>query len=363
MQIIKKILPWFILGITLLISKEFITEYKQIFVAFKGFKTVISPFILGIIIAYIANALMTNIQNKTKLNRKFAFLLTYTIFIGSILTIFAIIVPSIIKNIVDISKNIPSYTASTYEITQAILQKLEQTNITAFVNYVNSNMEKITSFAMNILDKSLNYIVSSFVSFTSSLTNFVISIIVSMYVSYDIKNFEKKIYDFTRALIGNDKTDKIAEFIYQVAQIFKKFFIGQMLDAIIVATICFIGLSFFKIPYAALLSLVTAVFNMIPYIGPILGGIPVVFIAFLDEPQKALWAIIFILILQQIEGNIIAPKILGDAVGISAFSILLAITLGGAYFGILGMFLAVPIFKIILILIEKFVQKRINEQN
>lgn len=362
LNFIKKYLGWFLLGLALLVSKEFIAKYDFFFKAGNKFISVIAPFIIGILIAYISNGVMVFIEKKFNKSRIFSYIATYIIFIGSLLGLVIIVVPTIINNVIDISKQVPEYTNRLLKLADDIRIIIENAEIKQINDFLNKNLSSITEFVMSLFDKGLNSIVSSLSSITSMVTNFVVSIIVSMYVSYDIEGFQKKAFDMVRATIGTPRANKLADILKIVVNVFKNFFSGQALDAVLVAVLCFIGLQLLKVPYSALLSLITAVFNLIPYIGPVLGGIPVVIVAFLDSPQKALWALIFIIVLQQIEGNIIAPKILGDAVGISSFSILLAIALGGAYFGIFGMFLAVPVFKLILMAIEYFVQKRLEKE-
>lgn len=223
-----------------------------------------------------------------------------------------------------------------------------------------SNIGEISTWIGKILNAIFGFVISGVISFSAGIAKFIMGLIISMYVIYDIEGFQNKMIRITKGLIGEKNTNKIYEILELCGDIFRRFFVGQLMDAIAVGIISFIGLSIIGVPYAVLLSLIIAIFNMIPYLGPILGGIPVVVVAFLDTPEKALFSIIFILILQQIEGNILAPRILGNSVGISSFSILLAIALGGGFFGILGMFLAVPVFKIILVLFEKFIDKRLE---
>ena len=144
--------------------------------------------------------------------------------------------------------------------------------------------------------------------------------------------------------------------------VFGKFIVGKIIDSLIIGILCFIGTSILAIPYALLISVVVGITNIIPFFGPFLGAIPSIFILIVIDPVKALWFAIFILILQQIDGNIIGPKILGNSVGISGIFIMFSVIIGGGLFGVPGMILGVPVFVVIYNIIGNAINKRANEK-
>lgn len=140
--------------------------------------------------------------------------------------------------------------------------------------------------------------------------------------------------------------------------IFGKFMIGKIIDSFIIGLLCFLGTRLLNIPYSLLISVIVGITNIIPFFGPFLGAIPCILILLVIDPIKALWFSIFILILQQIDGNIIGPKILGNSIGISAIFIMFSVIVGGGLFGVLGMILGVPVFVVLYNLISTFINKK-----
>ena len=163
------------------------------------------------------------------------------------------------------------------------------------------------------------------------------------------------------------KVERAQRFLSVCREASKKFLgsiIGKIIEAFVVALLCFIGTTFMGLPYALLISAIMFVFNLIPYIGPFIGAIPCALLLLLtDQPIQALWFAIFILILQTVDGNILAPWILGDSTGLPAVWILIAILVGGGLFGMIGMFLGVPVCAVIYMLFKDFIENRLKKRN
>ncbi|MGL5439759.1 MAG: AI-2E family transporter, partial [Filifactoraceae bacterium] len=213
-----------------------------------------------------------------------------------------------------------------------------------------------------VLNKTLQGLVGTVVSFTSGIAKLLLGIIISVYMLYDKEKFIKSIKKFVIGICGPLKSVKIFSFGSEVNEIFYNFFVGKAIDSLIIGILCFIGLSIIKAPYTIFMSLIVGFFNMIPYFGPFIGAVPAIIFTLLTDPVKAIWVTLFIFILQQFDGIILGPKILGNKVGIAPFYIILAIILGGGYFGMLGMLFAVPIFKIIDINLNRSLEKRIKSR-
>ena len=157
------------------------------------------------------------------------------------------------------------------------------------------------------------------------------------------------------AMTSKEKTEKIIEFAQYVSKTFDKFIIGKVIDSIIIGLMCYIGLLIFGIKYRLIFSIIIGVTNVIPYFGPFMGAIPVIILVFLYDPAMTIPIALLIFVLQQFDGSILGPMVLGDAIGVKPLAVIFSILIGGALFGVLGMFLAVPTYVVITELINKYI--------
>ena len=236
-------------------------------------------------------------------------------------------------------KNIPEDSVLRKIDVQAISDSLNQINLTEYIN-----IETIFEYAKGII------------GFAGGIFDFFVALIVSIYILLE----RRQILNFLRKLGGalfKEKTYKsIGKYFYKSNNIFFKFLSSQILDAIIVGILTAIAMSILGVKYAVLLGFFIGLSNLIPYFGAIVGvGISIIITIFTGGIGKAIWMAIIVIILQQIDANIINPKIVGNSLSISPLLVIFAVTIGGAYFGILGMFLAVPIFTVFKIMIEDYI--------
>jgi len=194
-------------------------------------------------------------------------------------------------------------------------------------------------------------------------TNFLVGIIISVYLLAMKEKSLARCCKLLYALLQEEQARWVARATRKTNQIFSGFVRGKMLDSLIIGILCFIGCSIFSLPYTPLVSVVVGVTNMIPFFGPFLGAVPSAFLILLVSPKQCLIFIVFIIVLQQIDGNIIGPKILGDATGISSFWVVVAITVGGGFAGVLGMFLGVPIFACLQTLVKYLTDRRLEKRH
>lgn len=197
-------------------------------------------------------------------------------------------------------------------------------------------------------------------SVTSRVMSFVVGIIISIYVLMGKERFFAQSKKLLSALIPTPAVDRIVQITHQSHEIFSGFISGKILDSCIVGLLCFIGMVIFRWPYAVLISVMVGVTNVIPYFGPFFGAIPSVLIMLIVDPVKAIWLALFILALQQLDGNVIGPKILGNSTGLSAFWVIFSITVFGSLFGVVGMFIGVPLFAVIYSLVRQFCEWRLS---
>lgn len=335
---------------------------------------VFEPFIFGFFIAYFLNPIVNWLECKIfgslKKNNKSVRILsvsaTYTIFIGSLIWIIIYLVPevsfSLQKFILIFPTTIKHLNSKQFGF---LYQVMDTYNNTFHRNYSISNviefvlrpfMDRMSSFpqmADNILSKTFN--------FASSLLNFILGIVISFYMLCDKKFFLQVLDKFLCVLFGREKSQKIILSFRDYNNIFQKFIIGKSIDSIIIGIMFFIIGEFMNLPYLTLLSLIIGITNMIPYFGPFIGAIPVIFIVLLNNPLLSIWVAIMILILQQFDGIILGPKILGDSTGLKPIEVIFAIIVGGAFFGVVGMFFGVPVFAVLLKAFGNIINKKYEE--
>lgn len=196
----------------------------------------------------------------------------------------------------------------------------------------------------------------------SFIVNMLIGIVVAVYALIEKDVFVGQTKKLTYTLFKPERANSIIDTARHGDKIFGGFLSGKILDSIIVGVITFICLSIFKMPYTLLISVIIGVTNIIPFFGPFIGAIPCAFFILLIDPVQCLWFVIFIVILQQIDGNIIGPKILGTTTGISEFWVTFALLLFGGLFGFIGMIIGVPLFAVIYYIIKNLVNKKIQER-
>ena len=194
------------------------------------------------------------------------------------------------------------------------------------------------------------------------MINWVIGIVVSVYMLYSKETLIRQIKKLVIALLPQKVSDKVLEVGTVSNRIFVQYLLGRIYDSLIVLVLCFVGMSILQMPYALLISVVVGVTNIIPVFGPFLGGIPSALILLMVDPMKGLWFIVFIIVLQQIDGNIICPLIVGDSLGISGIWVLAGVTLGGGLGGVAGMVIGVPLLGVGFLLLSEFVNKRLRKK-
>ncbi|HHX62765.1 MAG TPA: AI-2E family transporter [Epulopiscium sp.] len=339
---------------------------------------VLSPLLYGLLFAFLMSPgvnffeekiyLITGhdpLKNKIKSYRSLSILLIYMILFGFVFFVIQYMVPQILSNLIELYTNVPSYIAS---IESAILaleetmdyasQYLPQDYLIDFLNMLQPaklSPAFITTLVGRILFGALN--------FTSLAFNIILGCVISFYLLKQKDDFAKGAIRLIYAICPKDNADKLIGVAKESNYIFARFFIGKSLDSLIIGMICFVGLTLLGNRYALLLSLIVGVTNMIPYFGPFIGGIPAVLITLFEGFLPALFVVLFILALQQFDGLYLGPKILGDSIGLSPFWIITSILIGGALWGTLGMFFGAPLCAIILMLVNRWIDRRLEYKN
>ena len=327
------------------------------------------PFIVGFAIAFLITPLMLLIEKRLLKNSKFSFRskrkLSAVMAFLSALTIFGVfiaaIVPQVLSSIAQLSNLLPDYVASAQEyLTQWFLGlNLRDEVLVLLIDTGNELLKNLAQITRDIIPVILNFSWT----FVSVLVRIVIGFIVSIYILFDRERFVLQFKKMTYAIFSKNQAERLFEISRLTAKMFNSFIIGKTIDSIIVGIICYFVMILFGWPYPVLISLIIGVTNMIPVFGPFIGAIPALFLLFIVDPSAALWFALFIIILQQIDGNIIGPLILQDSMGLPSLWIMFAIILGGGFFGLIGMFLGVPVFAVVYVIVKEIVNQRLKGKN
>lgn len=367
----SKWIYWFLLGIALILVYKGLDNYDSVMNGIKGLMNVLSPFIVGIFIAYLLYMPARKFEewfNKVKIkfirkrSRALSVITVYLIILAIIIVLFSCIMPIVFGSIADFLNNLQGYITSAVEnynklpedsffkgqIVQDVIHSLQNINIKQYFN-----VEQIIGYVTNAI------------SAVFSVIDIFIAIIVSIYILTERKQIIAFLKKLTGAIFKENTYKNIDKYFNNSNEIFFKFIASQFLDAVVVGILVTIALTIMKVKYAPLLGFFIGMFNMIPYVGAIIATVIAVLVTLITGGlSQAIWMIIVVVILQQIDANIINPKIVGQSLKISPLLVLFAVTVGGAYFGILGMFLAVPVIAILKILINDYIEykNKLKEQ-
>ena len=341
----------------------------------------IKPFIYGAIIAYILvpmcnfyekcfDFLATMLKiDKQRIHGVCVFLSIIFSFCTAALIIYilmSLIIPQVIVSLTMIAGNLDSY----YQTVIAWIEDLFKNN-DFLKKYFEIISLELSSNLTDLIQKEILPSATTFISSFSSgvitavsfLTDFFIGIIVSIYILNSRIKFSAQARIFMHCIMKEKHADRLIEEVRYANKMFLGFITGSIVDSAIIGIICFIGTSILDMPYALLISVIVGVTNVVPFFGPFIGGIPSAFLILMVDPIKCIWFVIFILILQQADGNIIKPLILGERTNLNSFWVLFAILLFGGLFGFAGMLFGVPLFAVIYHLVQELVMKGMRKKN
>lgn len=316
------------------------------------------PFFWAIAIAYLLHPIVKKMQVVLKFKKWLAMSVAYLLVLLILAALIIGIIPSITNSITDMVAELPSYgekMTEWYENRVDEFDGLQRAMEIYKIDIKKISMEKVQGFVTGISSNIQDYAIKlgqTIFSITTGFLKFIIGLAMSVYILRDREKFIKSISKFSSAYFGEPFTRGAASVIHDIDDTFGRYLVGKSIDSLIIGVLCFIGLSFLRIKFTLLFSVIVGVTNMIPYFGPIIGAVPAVLVTLFISPIQALWVAIFILILQQLDGNVIGPKIIGDSIGVSPFWIIFAVFVGGNLFGFWGMLLGVPAVAVILKIIE-----------
>lgn len=351
-------------GIILLVVSRFVFEPELFKQAFSFLTGVFSFLIWAIAIAYFLNPIMMWLENHIKVKkgkRALSMLIVYIIFSGIVAFFAGLVIPLVVRNLIYLFENADEYLNEADKRLQELLNIpiLYQSGAADVVNgwlaNINSTIiENVDVWAMNAA--------KSAVAFGRGFVQFIFGTVLSIYILRDRERMLGGMRRLNFAVFETGKARRIAKGASRVNKIFKNYILGKIFDSIIIGIISYIVLAIIGAPLVLLQAVIMFITNMIPTLGPLIGAVPCLLLTLLVDPLKAIWVLIYIIVIQQIDGLILAPKILGDSLGLSPFYIIVGVLIGGGLFGIWGMFLGVPVFAAIKAFLDEYVDKRLDNK-
>ena len=364
-------------------------RFSTILDAVKKVLGILSPVILGFVIAFLLNPIVKKTENllkplmkkvfkKEEISHKFSRAIgIFVALVVALLIVVALInmiIPEVYRSIRDLVVTLPK---EIHLLSEKINTMLEgnSTLDKFFKNLILSSNDYIEEWIStdllkwvqdDLISQTGNFVTSvtvGVVNIVKGIMNVLIGVIISVYLLISKEKFLRQSKKVIYALCKPKKANLILHIGRKANEIFNGFIIGKIIDSAIIGVLCFIGVSIFRMPYALLVSVIVGVTNVIPVFGPYMGAVPCAILILLVDPMKGLGFIIFIILLQQLDGNVIGPKILGESTGLSPFWVVFSILLAGGLFGIVGMIVGVPTFALIYYIIKLFIQQKLEAKN
>lgn len=349
--------PWiyiFAVLAAIVVVYKIIDRLDIVFLWGKRILDALNPFIIGFVIAYLINQPCNSVarlcrKTKIKFLQKYAdgvgVLIVYLLIVIIFAIIMGMILPALYKNIVDLFNNLPAY----FENGIAFINDIQDKLNLKLINTDTFSVENAVNFFITEVDLSqFGKYAEGIISATFGIFDVFVALIVSIYMCIDKKRISSVLKRVIGILFIKDHSENIFEYIGKINDIFSKYIYCKLIEAVIVTVLSTIILSCLNIEYALILGIMIGVLNLIPYFGSIISTILAVVITFFSTgPWEALWTGIALLILEQIDGNFIGPKIIGDMLDMRPLWVIFSVTVGGSLFGVLGMLLSVPIAMVI----------------
>ncbi len=326
------------------------------------------PFIVGLAIAFVLNVLINVIEHKWLKNlktnittkRAISIIISLTIIIGFFVFLLFLIIPNLQNTIAIFAENVPTYVAN-------LKLLLGNLNINAnIISEISEVFEVLGETASLYIKENGNQVLETTLGIASNVVtgfiNVVIGLVFAIYFLAQKEKIISQVNNLMRAYLPKTIVDKVKDIATLSNKIFSKFVSGQCIEAIIIGVMCFVGMLILRLPYSSTISVLVGFTALIPIFGAFIGTIFGAFLIFMVNPLQALIFIVFILVLQQLEGNLIYPKVVGKSVGLPGIWVLVAVTVGASLKGVLGMLLSVPILSIVYSIVATNIRYRLEKQ-
>ncbi len=339
----------------------------------KGILSLLNPFIIGFCIAFLINPLMMLFEDRVfsfigkkkprpKLKRVLSLIIAYIV-VSILISLFVyMIVPQIIQSYNDLQPRLSGYVTGAQEFSSTLFDKDKTPIPKIILKFVDLEAlnDSINDFLKNIYKVFIDfspYIINFATNILNSLKNALIGIIVSIYFLFSKEKLCAQVKKTVYAFCGGKRASRMVRITRKTKKTFEGFIIGKIIDSIIIGILTFFVLMIFRMPYYPLVAVIVGVTNVIPFFGPFIGAIPSAIIIFIADPIKSFWFILIILAIQQLDGNVIGPKILGDSTNMSALWVMFSIIFMSGVLGLTGMFVGVPIFATLYALFVEYANK------
>ena len=340
-----------------------------------------TPFIYGAALAYVLNPVLNWLEKKVfpkvfgdrvskRSRRGLGVLLTFLFGCAVVALFLAVLIPQIVESIDNLAQSIYAFLPQAqnflndliaqYGTNEMLVDVLSMLGVD--ISDPSMALQRLATRSYTFLTQVLPNLFGGVMRFTSGLLDVVVGIIIAIYLLLSKEIFYAQVKKLLFAFFPRRVAQATLNLTHDSNTIFCGFISGKILDSAIIGVLCFIGCSVLQMPYTVLVSFIVGVTNVIPYFGPFIGAIPSIFIIMIADPLKSLVFAVFVLILQQLDGNIIGPKILGDSTGLSAFWVIFAVPFFGGLFGFVGMLIGVPTFAVIYALVRNFAEFKLGKK-
>ena len=337
-----------------------------------GMYALFAPFVLGFAIAFIVNVPLRLLEGQwdqhmksPKGKRPVCLVASLIIVAGIIFALFFIVVPALTESFANLTAQLPQYVRHLESLYFSLMELMAQHNIV--LPTLDLDLEKIYSTVLNFFTNYGQALMDTTIGVTTSIVsvivNFVLAFVFSLYLLAQKELFMHQGRKVVNALLPQRWAKNTLGIATLTNKTFANFVTGQLTEAVILGSLCFIGMTIFRFPYAAVVSVLIGFCALIPIFGAIIGAVIGAFLILLVAPMKALWFLVFLIVLQQLEGNLIYPRVVGKSVGLPGIWVLAAVTIGGNAFGLVGMLVGVPVCSVLYTLFREFVNYRLEQKN
>lgn len=368
----KQKLKNYLMLVTYFIVLTFVfVNIKEVSVFVRGILRVLKPFLWGIGIAFVLNIPMSFIEKHLgnsklirNIKRSTSITVTLLLFILGISILIVFVIPQLTKSISTLVDNIPGYLLVFENMLEenAINTSQSQFIMQEILNELIRMWRDILKVTSQIVGTSLTYILNFTLGLTYGIVNFFLALVLAIYMLSSKEILINQLKRIIYAFIREDRANRLIEFGQMTDDMFSKFIVGQCTEALVIGVLCFFGMRIFDMPYSLLISVIIGVTALIPIFGAFLGTIPAAFILLIIDPMKAFWFIIFIIVLQQLEGNLIYPRVVGSSIGLSALWVMFAMLVGGSLFGVIGILIGIPIFGVGYKVLKRVTDRKLREK-
>lgn len=322
----------------------------------------LAPVLYGMVLAYLLCPITKKIEQKFSANRVVSVALTIAVTVILVVLFTFMVIPQLVNGIADLVNRLPGLIENALKVLEDYLVTSGQ-DPTSLMEWVKDIETYLSNWLSDNILTAVNQASKSIFSIGNFIVKLMMTVMVTIYLLLDRERYLAQVKKFFFAVCPSERWQQwMLQAAKKTNEIFSGFISGKVLDSVIVGVICFIGLTLLRMPYVLLISVVVGVTNVIPMIGPLIGAIPSAFLILLISPVKCLIFIVFITLLQQVDGNIIGPKILGNTTGLSSFYVVVAMLLFGKLLGFAGMVVGVPLFATIYYLVKEVVNYSLARQ-